>query len=237
MSQLNSPAGHIAQNIDLLQLILQTLSELATVSDRVLLGGVGEAQLDKVQTDLHDLAIGQQRRIAELADRFKTWRNLRYDRSIDALIDRLQERQPDEPVVRGLPAEVEPREWWLGDPGYLFNTKELDEAWQSFCRQSEGLNYGIFSFDGHDIPWSSTLYGDGQYPVLIGLKKIGRVSVDSGTIAAVPTALLEKLGAMERLKKLGVVYSIGGRLIFAEGRLQIGRLTIDSSDEAEEDED
>ena len=89
-------------------------------------------------------------------------------------------------------------EYYIGDPCYVIH----DDEWMPFLEANGLLDNDGFhpACEYHDKPCfvSSTMYGDGTYPVWgpVGQKPIG---VDAGLLSAVPSDLVADRGEAERL--------------------------------------
>ena len=108
--------------------------------------------------------------------------------------------------------EVLNGEYLVVDPCYLIRGGDSWEKVNSLFFDTDDTDNNWLLVDGYLMFMWSTSDGDGSYPVYLNGKEIGKSTVDSGTLAFIPTELvnktLSKTKKSEREIMAGVVVTL-----------------------------
>ena len=90
-----SVADKLADNIDLLSVIVQTMSELGRAVENISLGrgDTDGTDISRLTDSLEELAFDRSGQISELSDLLKSLYNRKYDTGRDSLVARIQSKE------------------------------------------------------------------------------------------------------------------------------------------------
>lgn len=119
-----------------------------------------------------------------------------------------------------------------------------DDLWQihvdfwDFDNSPHGSDFIVYKVGEHKIISFATAFGDGEYTVMIEGEAWDDISVDSGTLAIIPMALIDELGMREEAERAGVVVKDvrGDFVLEKRGVVQAGPIRIDTEHEDEEED-